>query len=163
MIGLPQILAAVIALQRLAELVYSRANERRLLQAGAREHGAGHYPLLVGLHALWLAAIAFAIPADAGVAYSLLGVFVALQALRIWTIASLGPRWTTRIVVPPDEARVRRGPYRWLRHPNYAVVAAEIVVVPAAFGAWTIAGIFGGANLAALAWRIHVEEKALTA
>ncbi|SDF74192.1 methyltransferase [Limimonas halophila] len=161
MIGLAQAVAGLVAVQRLAELAYSRANERRLRHQGGREHGAGHYPLLVGLHAAWLAAIAVTVPPDAPVSIPLLAVFVALQGARVWIIASLGARWTTRVLVVPGEKLVSRGAYRWLRHPNYAVVAAEIAVLPAAFNAWEIAIPFGIANLAVLGWRIRVEENAL--
>lgn len=84
-----------------------------------------------------------------------------LQAGRIWVIASLGRFWTTRIVTLEDAPLVRRGPYRFLRHPNYVVVAAEIVVLPLVFGAWQLALIFGALNLGVLAWRIRVEEQAL--
>jgi methyltransferase len=160
-VGLPQILALLVALQRLAELAYGRRNATRLLAAGGIEAGAGHYPLLVALHGGWLAALFALVPAEAPADWGLLGLYGLLQAGRLWVIASLGRRWTTRVIVLPQAPLVKRGPYRFLRHPNYAVVALEIPVLPLAFGAWQIALAFGLANLALLAHRIRVEERAL--
>ncbi len=159
--GLPQILALLVALQRLAELVYGRRNATRLLAAGGIEAGAGHYPLLVALHGGWLAALFALVPTEAPADWGLLGLYGLLQAGRLWVIASLGGRWTTRVIVLPQAPLVKRGPYRFLRHPNYAVVALEIPVLPLAFGAWQIALAFGLANLALLTHRIRVEERAL--
>lgn len=161
MTGLPQIIVALVALQRLGEMAYARRNTRRLLAQGGIERGARHYPLLVGLHVAWLAAIFAFVPAGAPVSWTLIALFVALQGARVWTIASLGAFWTTRVVEVAGAPRVRRGPYRFLRHPNYLIVAAEIAVLPLAFGAWVIAAAFSVANAALLAWRIRVEEKAL--
>lgn len=160
-LGWPQAIAALVALQRLGELAYARRNARRLLASGGEEHGAGHYPLLVGLHAAWLAAIALAVPAGTPIVWPALIGFLVLQGLRVWTVASLGGRWTTRVIVPPNAARVRRGPYRWFKHPNYLVVAGEIALLPLAFGAWRLALAFTAANALILAWRIRVEDAAL--
>jgi len=156
------IVLVLVAAQRLAELVYARRNTRYLLAEGAYEVGAAHYPFLVAVHALWLLSLALFVPADTQPAWWLLGVFVVLQALRVWVLASLGRFWTTRIISLPGAPLVRRGPYRFLRHPNYLVVAGEIAVLPLAFGAWEIAVIFSLANAAVLAWRIRCEERALT-
>ncbi|HMA14256.1 MAG TPA: isoprenylcysteine carboxylmethyltransferase family protein [Kiloniellaceae bacterium] len=155
------IVLALVAAQRLAELAYAQRNTRRLLAAGGQESGAGHYPLLVGLHALWLISLAIFVPADQPPHWWLLALFAVLQALRLWVLASLGPFWTTRVITLPGVPLVRRGPYRWLRHPNYVVVAAEILVLPLAFGAWEIAVVFSVANAAILALRIRCEERAL--
>lgn len=155
------IVIALVAAQRLTELVYAERNTRRLLAAGGQESGAGHYPLLVGLHALWLVALAVFVPAEQPANWWLLGVFAVLQALRLWVLASLGPFWTTRVITLPGAPLVRRGPYRWLRHPNYLVVVGEILVLPLAFGAWQIALVFSLANAALLALRIRCEERAL--
>lgn len=160
-IGLPQLLAGLVALQRLGELAHARRNARALLAEGGVEHGAGHYPLLVGLHTAWLLAVALAVPAEAPVSWPLVGVFAALQGLRLWTIRSLGRFWTTRVITLPAAPLVRRGPYRVLRHPNYCIVAAEIAVLPLAFGAWAIAAAATLANGLLLAHRIRVEERAL--
>ncbi len=161
--NLAQIVTLLVALQRLAELGYARRNARRLLAAGGVEHGAGHYPLFVALHGAWLVALFVLVPAEAPADWGLLGLYGLLQLGRLWVIASLGGRWTTRVIVVPGAPLVTRGPYRFLRHPNYLVVALEIPVLPLAFGAWQIALGFGLANLALLAQRIRVEERALAA
>ena len=159
--GLAQIVTLLVALQRLAELGYARRNARRLLAAGGVEHGADHYPLFVLLHGTWLVALFVLVPAAAPVDWGLLGLYGLLQLGRLWAIASLGRRWTTRVIVVPGAPLVTRGPYRFLRHPNYLVVALEIPVLPLAFGAWQIALAFGLTNLALLAHRIRVESRAL--
>ena len=161
MIGPPQIAALLVAGLRLGELIHARRNTKRLLAAGGVEHGAGHYPLLVVLHGSWLAALFLLVPAAAPLGWGWLGFYGLLQLGRLWVIATLGGRWTTRVIAMPGTPRVTRGPYRFLRHPNYLVVALEIPVLPLAFGAWQIALGFGLANLALLAHRIRIEERAL--
>lgn len=154
--------AAAVACVRLGELWLARRNTRALLAAGAIERGRGHYPLIVAVHAGWLASIAFLVPDSAQISWPLIAVFVALQALRVWVLASLGRFWTTRIITLPGAPLVRRGPYRFIRHPNYVLVAAEIAVLPLAFGAWELALVFSVLNAAVLAWRIHAENQALS-
>ena len=150
----------LVTAQRLGELALARSNTQRLTARGAIEVGAGHYPFIVALHAAWLIGLWF-------LAWSrplnlwLLAVFVVLQAGRIWVIATLGERWTTRIIIMPGEAFVRRGPYRFLSHPNYVVVAAEILVLPLAFGLAWYALIFSLLNAAMMAVRISVETQGL--
>ncbi len=160
--GAPQLAAALVAALRLAELLVASRNTRRLLGQGGVERGRGHYPLIVGLHVAWLLAIA-SLPATAPLHALPLAAFVLLQPVRLWSLASLGRRWTTRVIVLPTAPLVRRGPYRWIRHPNYLVVALEIPLLPLAFGASGLAILFGALNLALLAWRIGVEERALRA
>ncbi len=156
-----QIVVLLVALQRLAELAYARRNTRRLLAAGGIEAGAGHYPLMVLLHAAWLVALLFMVPADAPLHWALLALFLLLQAGRLWVIASLGRYWTTRVITLPEAPLVRRGPYRYLRHPNYVIVAAEIAALPLAFGAWELALVFSLLNAGVLAWRIRIEDRVL--
>lgn len=160
-VGLPHLLILLVALQRLGELVYARANDRRLRAAGGIEYGAGHYPLLVALHTAWLAALVASVPSDAPILAVPLAAFLLLQGLRVWTLASLGRFWSTRVIVVPGAGLVRRGPYRFVRHPNYLIVALEIPVLPLVFGDWVLAAGFGLMNLAVLAWRIRVEDRAL--
>ncbi|MBI3435484.1 MAG: hypothetical protein HY056_10465 [Proteobacteria bacterium] len=148
--------------QRLGELVLARRNTARLRAAGAIEHGRGHYPCIVALHAAWLAGL-WLLGRDQEADRWLLAVFVLLQAARAWVIASLGARWTTRVIVLADAPLVRHGPYRLLRHPNYAIVAAEIAVVPLMLGLPEFAAVFFLLNAALLAWRIRVETTALAA
>jgi methyltransferase len=155
------VVLALVALQRAAELLYAARNTRRLLARGGVEIGAVQYPFIVLLHAAWLASIVAFVPASALPNWWLLGIYAALQLLRLWTIVTLGPYWTTRIVTVPGAPLVRRGPYRLLRHPNYAIVCAEIAALPLAFGAVEIAIVFSILNAALLSWRIRVEERAL--
>jgi methyltransferase len=159
--GAAQWLVLAIALLRLGELAYARRNAQRLLERGGHEVGARHYPLLVGLHAAWLVAIFVTVPPGTPPALPLLGIFAALLAARIWTIASLGRYWTTRIITLPHEPLARRGPYRFLRHPNYVIVAGEVAVLPLIFGAWRLALVFSVVNAALLWHRIRVEDQAL--
>jgi methyltransferase len=153
------VLAAVTA-QRLGELVLARRNTRRLIAQGAYETGAAHYPLIVGLHAAWLAALWW-FGWDRPVSLPWLALFVVLQLLRVWVIASLGGRWTTRIIILPGAPLVRRGPYRIMSHPNYAVVIGEIAVLPLAFGLLGLAIVFSILNGLVLWVRIRAEAQAL--
>jgi methyltransferase len=153
-------LIAFLSVQRLAELGFAQMNTVRLRAAGGVEFGARHYPLIVALHAVWLLGL-WTLGHDRAIDPLWLAVFVLLQAARIWVIASLGRRWTTRIVVLPGIAPVARGPYRWLRHPNYLIVALEIAVVPLALRLPLFALIVSLANAALLAYRIRVENLAL--
>jgi methyltransferase len=155
------IVVALVALERLAELWYARRNTRALIEAGGVEVGGGHYPLMVALHAGWLVAILATVPSDAAVSVPLLALFAILQGFRAWVLLSLGRYWTTRVITLPGVPLVQRGPYRFLRHPNYLVVAAEIVVLPLAFGDWGVALVFSALNAALLTWRISVEDQAL--
>ncbi|MES1200386.1 MAG: isoprenylcysteine carboxylmethyltransferase family protein [Pseudomonadota bacterium] len=155
------VIVGLVAVQRLVELVYAERNTRALKARGAVEIGRGHYPLIVALHASWLITVAVAAPADTTIAWGWLTVFVVLQGLRIWVVGTLGPYWTTRIITLPGAPLVRKGPYRFVRHPNYLVVAGEIAVLPLVFGEWRVAIVFTLLNAAVLAWRIHQEDKAL--
>ena len=161
--GLPQIVVLLVAAQRLGELVLAQRNTKRLLQEGGREIGARHYPLFVLLHGGWLAAMFLLIPSSAPVSVPLLAIFVVLQLLRVWIVLTLGRYWTTRIITVPGAPLVRRGPYRFLRHPNYVVVIGEIAQLPLAFGAWQIALLFSILNLVLLRHRIRIEDTALAA
>jgi methyltransferase len=154
------VILALVTVQRLGELWLSRRNTSRLLAQGAREHAPGHYPLIVALHAAWLAALWWLAP-PRPVDGFWLAMLVLIEIARVWVLASLGRRWTTRIIVIPGEPLVRRGPYRLLSHPNYAVVAAEIAVLPLVFGLWQIAFVFTLVNAAVLAVRIRQENRAL--
>ena len=163
---LDQVLCGALLLyatgERLFELALARRNTRALLAAGAYEIGRGHYPLLVGLHVFWLLALWALYAADLVVLHPWpAAAYVAVQLLRLWTLWSLGRFWTTRIIVLPDAPLVRRGPYRFLRHPNYLVVILEIALLPLALGSWPIALAFSIVNAGALLWRVRVEETAL--
>jgi methyltransferase len=153
---------ALVALQRLVELALAAANTRRLLARGAREAGRAHYPLFVLLHGSWLIAIAVTTPIDRQPYWPLIGVFLVLQLLRVWVVATLGPYWTTRIITLDGAPIVRSGPFRFVRHPNYCVVVAEIAVLPLAFGDWPVALIWTILNRLLLRHRIRVEMDALS-
>ncbi len=154
------LLVGFITLQRLAELVLARRNTQRLLAEGGVEYGRAHYPVMVALHAAWLLGLWW-LGRTQPVDPLLLGVFVLLQVGRIWVIASLGRRWTTRIIVLPYAPLVASGPYRWLKHPNYWIVALEIAVVPLALGLPVFAAVFTVLNAFMLYHRIRAENAAL--
>ncbi len=161
----PSVVATILILgyvtaQRLIELRIARRNTARLKREGAVEIAAPHYSLIVALHAAWLALIwltAFGEPIN----LALLALFALVQGLRFWTLASIGRRWTTRIIVKRGEKLVAKGPYRFIAHPNYAVVVLEIALLPAIFGLYAIAILFTLLNLGALAIRIPAESRAL--
>jgi len=152
---------ALVAGQRLWELWLAHRNTRRLMAEGAVEVGAGHYPLFVALHAGWLAAIALATPGPAVPNPWWLALYVLLQFGRPWVIAALCRLWTTRIITLPSAPLVRRGPYRFVRHPNYLVASLEIAVLPLAFGQVWIALVWSVANALLVGWRIRIEDRAL--
>lgn len=152
-----------VTLQRLAELALARRNTERLMAEGAYEAGASHYIFIVALHTLWLLALwMFVLVTGPAVDTAWLIIFIVLQLIRIWVIATLGPRWTTRIIIKPGEAPVNAGPYKIMSHPNYAVVAGEIFALPMMFGAVAIAIIFSVLNAIILFIRIREEDQALS-
>ncbi len=148
-----------IIIQRLSELVIARRNTARLLEQGAYEIGAGHYPVMVGMHSAWIACLVI-FGYDEAVSLGWLAVFAVLQVFRVWILASLGKRWTTRIIVS-QEPLVVRGPYKYFSHPNYILVIAEIIVGPMVLGLVWVALVFTVLNAAMLWVRIGVEHKAL--
>jgi len=154
------VILALVTLQRIGELWLTNRNTRRLLAQGAREYGRSHYPLIVTVHTLWLVALWWLAPGRP-INRFWLAIFVLLELGRVWVLASLGPRWTTRIIVLPGAPLIRRGPYRFVNHPNYAVVIGEIAVLPLVFGLWQVALIFTLLNAALLTIRIREENRAL--
>lgn len=151
---------AFVTLQRVTELPVAKANTKRLLAQGAHEVAPGHYPLIVSVHVLWLAALWLQAPGRP-VHLPFLALFAILQGLRIWTLRTLGERWTTRIIIVPGATLVARGPYRYVNHPNYLVVIGEIAVLPLVFGLTLTALVFSFLNAAVLAIRIRAEGRAL--
>ena len=158
---LAALLLAVVTAERLGELWLARRNTRALMAAGAVEHAPGHYPLIVLLHTAWLVGL-WALAWSSPINTFWLVVFLLLQVLRVWVLATLGPRWTTRIIVQPGAPLVARGPYKWLSHPNYVVVIGEIAVLPLALGLPWYALAFSLANAAVLTIRIRAENAALS-
>ncbi len=155
----------VLLAQRFGELALSRRNERRLAARGGHEHGAAHFPWIVGVHVLFPLLLGFEViglGARPGPSWPLwLALWLAAQALRYWAVRALGERWTVKIWVLPGEPLVARGPYRWLRHPNYVAVVLELLAAPLMFGAWRTAIVITLLNALALRVRIREEEKAL--
>ena len=160
------LVVVLVACQRLFELVLAKRNERRTRARGAVERGQRHYLSIVALHTLWLVStliegllrgpelpVFWPVP---------LALFLLVQPLRYWAIFSLGERWNTKILVLPGEKPVRRGPYRYLDHPNYVVVVVEILTFPLIFVAWITALVFTVLNAAILSVRIREENRALS-
>ena len=158
------VLIAAVAVERLAELAISKRNLGLARARGGREHGFGHYPFMVVLHiGLLVACLIEAahrsfIPA---LGWPMIAVVVLAQALRWWCIAVLGPRWNTRVIVVPGLPLVERGPYRWLRHPNYVAVVLEGIALPLVHSAWITAVVFTVVNAGLLRVRISCENAAL--
>jgi len=157
---------ALVGVQRLVELVLARRNERRARARGAVERGRSHYLFIVALHSLWLLATLIEgllrgpeLPALWPIP---LALFLLVQPLRYWALVSLGERWNTKILVVPGAKPIRRGPYKYLSHPNYVVVVVEILTFPLIFGAWVTALVFTVLNAAVLWVRVREENRALT-
>jgi methyltransferase len=148
-----------IVIQRLSELVIAKRNTTNLLAKGAYEVGASHYPVMVAMHSTWIACLVI-FGYDETVAFGWLAVFAVLQIFRVWILGSLGSRWTTRIIIL-EEPLVVRGPFKYLSHPNYMLVVAEIIVAPLVLGLVWVAVVFTVLNAAMLWVRIGVEHKAL--
>jgi methyltransferase len=154
------VVLALVTVQRLGELVLARRNTAALMRRGAIEVAPGHYPAIIACHTLWLASLwllGWSRPVELG----WLALFVLLQAARVWILATLGARWTTRIIIVPGETLVARGPYRFIKHPNYAVVVGEIAVLPLVFGLPVVALVFTLLNAGVLFVRIRAENRAL--
>jgi methyltransferase len=155
-----ELILGVVTLQRAGELVVSRYNTTRLLARGAVEVAPRHYLLIVAVHAAWLLSL-WTLGRDQPVNVVALSGYVVLQGFRFWVVRTLGPRWTTRIIILPEHPLVSAGPYRFLSHPNYAVVAGEIAVLPLTLNLPLLAAVFTILNAAVLAIRIRAENHAL--
>lgn len=156
----------LVVLERLVELFVTRRNRRCVLARGGIEVGSGHYPWMVALHTAFLIACPLEVwllarPFRPVLAAVMALVLVASMGLRYWAIATLGERWNTRVIVIPGARAISGGPYRWLRHPNYVAVVAEVAALPLLHGAWLTASLFSIANAFLLRQRIRVEEEAL--
>lgn len=161
-------LVALVAAERLVELVISRRHARRLAARGGFEVGGEHFPAMAALHGGLLVAAPLEVfllgrPLVPLLAAAMLVLVGATMVLRYWVVASLGDRWTVRVWVVPGEPPVDRGPYRWLRHPNYLAVVLEVAALPLVHTAWGTAVVFSLANALVLRTRIRVEEEALAA
>jgi methyltransferase len=160
------IVVVLVAFERLAELLVSKRNAAWSFARGGRETGRGHYPLMVALHsgflvAMLVEALARRPEVSPALAWPMLGLVAASQALRWWCIVTLGPRWNTRVIVVPDLPPVRTGPYRLVAHPNYVAVIVEGIALPLVHGCWITAAVFTILNAALLNVRLRVENDAL--
>lgn len=164
-LGWPQAIVIFVILQRLAEVMHSRRNERWLRSQGAIEQGRPGTLAIVIVHSAWLLTLILWVRHDSAIAWPWFGAYAALQVLRVWVLASLGRFWCVKVLTLPAVPLVKKGPYRFLKHPNYAVVLAEVLVLPLVFigqpGALTICAAGGLAHVLVLGWRIAVEERAI--
>jgi methyltransferase len=161
-------LLAAIGLERVAELAVSQRHAAASLERGGEETGQGHFPAMVALHAAllagcWLEPVALHRTFIPALGWPMIALVVAANSLRWWCIATLGPRWSARVIVMPGLPLVAAGPYRWFRHPNYAAVIAEGAALPLAGSAWITAGTFTVLNAALLTVRVRCESRALAA
>jgi methyltransferase len=160
------LLVVAVVLERLVELMITRRNLAWAREHGAREHGRDHYPWMVAVHGSFLLAcptevVALDRPFLPWLGVPMLALLALAMTLRYWAIATLGPRWTTRIIVVPGLSVVTGGPYRWLRHPNYLAVAIEVAALPLIHTAWITALVWSVADALVLRARIRSEEAAL--
>ena len=159
-------LVGLVVVERLIELAVSMRHCRSLARQGAVEVGAGHYPWMVVVHTGFLISCLAEVwlldrPWIAVLGLPMIGLLLLSIALRWWVVATLGERWTTRVMVLPSAPLVTRGPFRWIRHPNYVAVVAELAALPLVHTAWLTATVFGLANALILRTRIRVEDRAL--
>jgi methyltransferase len=159
--GWPQVAALLLLVQRGAEELYSAHNTRKLLAEGGHEEGRDYYPVVAVTHLAWIAAIFFLIPPDAPIVWPLLALYLVLQVARYWIIGTLGPYWTHRIITLEKAPVVRKGPYSWVRHPNYMVTIAETLLLPMVFGAPALGAIMAAVWSAVLYYKIVLEDAAL--
>jgi methyltransferase len=161
-VSFAELILGAVTLQRAAEIFVSHSNTRKLLARGAVEVAPGHYPLIVAVHTAWLISL-WVFGRDQAVNIFALTGYLVLQGFRFWVIRTLGSRWTTRIIVVPEQPLVSAGPYRLMSHPNYAVVAGEIALLPLVLNLPLPAIVFTILNAAVLAIRIPAENRALAA
>lgn len=155
----------LIMIQRLAELIIAKRNENWMKSQGALEFGQSHYVFIVTVHSLffisYIAEVYFFQRELSSAWPVLLLLFCITQAGRIWALTSLGRYWNTKIIVLPKANVIKKGPYRYIKHPNYLIVAAEFIIIPLLFQAYLTAAIFTVLNFIILAIRIPAEERAL--
>jgi methyltransferase len=162
------LLVAVVAAERIVELVVSARHLAWARARGGVETGAGHYPAMAAVHTLLLVSCVAEVhaldrPFLPWLGWPMVALVGATQALRWWCVRTLGPQWNTRVVVVPGLPLVHRGPYRLLRHPNYVAVVVEVVALPLVHTAWLTAVVFSALNAAVLSVRIPAEQRALAA
>jgi len=163
LIGPPQVAALVILAQRGLEEMFSRRNTQALLAAGAHEAGADYYPVVAVMHLAWIAALFLLIPPDAPIFWPAAVLYLLLQPVRYWLLASLGRYWTHRIITLDSLPLVKSGPYRFLNHPNYLETTLEVILGPLAFGAWRLAIVMGAIQIVVIGYKRRLEDRAIAA
>lgn len=154
------LLLLFVTLERVGELWLARRNTKALLAAGAFEAAPGHYALIVLLHTAWIMGLWW-FGWDKPIHSGWFVLFAILQLGRLWVLATLGARWTTRIIILPGAPLIVKGPYRFISHPNYLIVVCEIAALPLCFGLYAFALFFSIANAIVLAIRITAENQSL--
>ena len=159
------IVLTIVIIQRLVELFIAKRNEKWMKSQGALEAGASHYPYMVAMHVCFFIALIVEVIGfnrELSPVWPLfLTLFLLAQVLRVWCLSSLGKYWNTKIIVLPNAEVVRKGPYKWIRHPNYVIVATELIVLPLQFSAYITAILFTLLNIWMMSVRIPAEEQAL--
>jgi len=155
------IFISFLVLQRLSELLIARQNEKWLLSQGAVQYGQSHYPFMIAMHTLFIIAIIaeYNVRGGTEISWIFLGIFLAVLLFKFWALSSLGKYWNTKIYRIPGVYPVKRGPYKFLKHPNYMEVVCEIAVIPLVFHLYYTAIIFTILNAAMLTVRITVENR----
>jgi methyltransferase len=159
-LGPAQIAGIVLILQRIGEEIYSQINTRRLLARGARHENREFYPIVAAVHVTWLAGFFLLIPPTAQPIWPLLILYILIQPVRYWIIATLGPYWTHGTVALDGAPMVTSGPYQYVRHPNYIVTVIELFLLPAAFGAWAMAVMYLCLWVPIVRYKIVLEDRA---
>lgn len=159
------LIISFVILQRIVELFFAKRNERWMKARGAKEYGQDHYKAMVLIHTLFFLSLITEVLLLKKTVSSLwptfIFLFIAAQMARIWVITSLGKYWNTKIIVLPGIEVVAKGPFKYVKHPNYLIVTIELLVIPLLFGAYVTAIVFFILNQIILRVRIPVEEKAL--
>ena len=155
-----------VGVERLVELVVAQRNAAWSIAHGGKEFGRDHYPAMVSMHALLLVSCAVEVwdlrrPFISWLGWPMVALVVLSTVVRWWCVTVLGKHWNPRLIVIPGAPLVRRGPYRWLHHPNYAAVAVEVAALPLVHSAWLTAIVFSIANALMLSVRIRAENAAL--
>lgn len=159
------LLFSLLIIQRITELFIAKRNEKWMLNRGGFEHGREHYPFIVALHVLFLLFLLLEVRIFkkelTDLWYFLVPILALTQLIRYWSVFSLGNYWNTKIIIVPKEQVVSKGPYKYMKHPNYVVVAFEILLIPLLFQAYVTALLFTFLNIVMMTIRIPTEEKAL--
>jgi len=153
-----------LILQRLSELFIAHRNEKWLLSQGAVQYGQEHYPFMIALHTLFIVSIIteYILCGQPSISWIFLVLFLLVLSFKFWALSSLGKYWNTKIYRIPGVYPIKKGPYKFLKHPNYMEVVCEIAIIPLVFHLYYTTILFTVLNAAMLAVRIKVENKVWT-